>query len=99
LKGSFLIGHVKGEPRFRQPLSLELRLGTRGKLSELLADAGLLSPDKDGLGYALLGQPIRFGGTLEHVDATQWNEMLVKAATRKPDAAKKAADAPAGKAR
>jgi hypothetical protein len=99
LKGSGLIGHVKGEPLFRQPLSLELRLGTRGKLSELLTDAGLLSPDKDGLGYALLGQPIRFGGTLEHIDASQWNEMLVKAATRKPDAAKKAAEAPAGKPR
>ena len=97
LKGSGLIGHVKGQPLFKQPLTLELRLGTRGKVSDLLATAGLLSPEKDALGYALLEQPIRFGGTLEHIDGSQWNEMLVRAATRKPDAGKKAQGGPTAK--
>jgi hypothetical protein len=97
LKGSGQITYVKGAPLFKRPLSLELELGARGKVAELLSTAGLLSSKKDGLGYAILSEPIRFGGTLEHIDESQWNGLLVKAATRKPDAEKKPAAGPAPK--
>jgi hypothetical protein len=54
-----------------------------------LSTAGLLSADKDGLGYTRLIQPIHFGGTLEHIDRSQWHNLLVKAATPKPVEPKK----------
>jgi hypothetical protein len=89
LKGSGQIDNVMGLPITQEPLSVELRLGARGRPAELLSQAGLLSPAKDGLGYALLNESIRFGGTLEHIDESQWNALLVKAATRKPETVKK----------
>lgn len=97
LKGSGKIAYAKGVPLFKKPLSLELELGARGKAAELLATAGLLSSRKDSQGYAMLGEAVRFGGTLEHIDGSQWNDLLVKAATRKPDAAKEPQAVPARK--
>ena len=99
LKGSGQISPVKGQPLFKQPITVELQLGARGKVAELLSTAGLLSTGKDSLGYSLLNQPIRFSGTLEHIDGSQWNEMLVKAAMRKPDAEKKKAETAPSNAR
>ena len=37
----------------------------------------------------MLGPTLHFGGTLNRIDASQWNELLIKAAAPKPDAAKK----------
>lgn len=67
-----------------RPLSLDLRLGARGGIASLLSDAGLLSPEKDSRGYRMLNQDIHLGGNLGHIDASQWHDLLVKAATRKP---------------
>jgi len=95
LKGSGQITYIRGLPLFARPLSVELQLGARGKVAELLATAGLLSPGKDSLGFATLAEPVRLGGTLEHIDDSRWNALLVKAATRKPESGKKSAEGPA----
>jgi hypothetical protein len=89
LTGSGQITYAKGLPLSARPLSVELQLGVRGALAKLLSNAGLLSSHKDNLGYALLSQPIHFGGTLEHIDGSQWHDLLVKAATQIPDGGKK----------
>ena len=89
LKGSGQITHVKGLPFADQPLSAELQFGARGGLADLSLAAGLLSLRKDALGYAILNDPIRLIGTLEHIDNSPWTELLVKAATRKQDGGKK----------
>jgi hypothetical protein len=64
-------------------------LGVRGPSAEYLRTAGLLSEEKDALGYNLLKQPIHFGGTLDQVDEGQWRELLVKAATQSQQRGKK----------
>lgn len=87
--GSGRIDYAKGVPLGKRPLSVELEFGVRGKPAELLATAGLLAPEKDSLGYAVVNQPVRFGGSLEHIDDSLWTGLLVKAATRKPEGAKK----------
>jgi hypothetical protein len=89
LKGSGQISYAKGVPIFERPLSMDLRFGARGQVGELLSKAGLLSPQADDLGYPLVGPSIHFGGTLEQIDEGPWHELLVKAATRKPEAGKK----------
>jgi hypothetical protein len=71
---------------------MELSFGARGDNAKLLATAGLLSPGPDDQGYTmLLGQPVHFGGTLAQIDLSEWHDLLVKAATRRPEAAKPAA--------
>jgi hypothetical protein len=89
LKGSGLITYVRGLPISAEPLSVELQLGVHDVLTKLLATAGLLSSGKDAIGYSLLREPIRFGGTLAHIDASQWHDLLAKAAVQNPSAEKK----------
>jgi hypothetical protein len=97
ITGSGQIDFVKGWSFPVEPLSVELQLGVRGKLAPLLATAGLLSSRKDEQGYTMLNQPVRFGGTLQHIDDTQWHDLLAKAAAPKPDDKKKEVAAAAGK--
>ena len=47
-------------------------------------DSGLLNAEKDAKGYTRFAEPIHLGGTLDRIDDTQWREVLVKAALRKP---------------
>jgi hypothetical protein len=89
LKGTGQIAYAKGLPVSQEPLSLDLRLGVKDVSAKLLSSVGLLSPDKDGLGYPLLNQPVRFGGSLVHIDDKQWHDLLAKAMAQKPDASKK----------
>jgi hypothetical protein len=89
LQGTGRIGGESGIPLAEQALGVDLRLGAQGKTADLLAKAGLLSARKDELGYSIFAQAIHIGGTLAHVDAGEWNDLLIKAATRKPEAAKK----------
>jgi hypothetical protein len=88
LIGSGQINYVENQPLGARPLSVDLQLGGRGKVAELLAEAGLLTAQKDSLGYTLFNQPIHFGGTLEHIDSSQWHDLLAKAKVQ-PDRAKK----------
>jgi hypothetical protein len=95
LSGSGLISYVKGLPISEEPLSVELHLGVRDVLTKLLATAGLLSADKDSLGFSLLRENIHFGGTLAHIDDSQWHDLLARAATQKPQPEKKSGAASA----
>ena len=67
------------------------------QLAELLTTAGLLSSRKDDKGYALLNQTVHFGGTLQHLDKTQWHDLLAKAAAPKPEEKKNESTPPAAK--
>lgn len=89
LKGTGQITYSKGLPVSQEPLSLRLQLGVKDVAAKLLSTVGLLSPDKDELGYPLLNQPVVFGGSLVHIDDKQWHDLLAKAATQKPPAGKK----------
>jgi hypothetical protein len=96
LTGSGQVTEVEGQPLRAQPLSLDLELGVRKGAADFLKAAGLLTSRQDQLGYTLLNQSIHLGGTLEHIDASQWHDLLTAAAKPQPAAGKKAAAA-AGK--
>ncbi len=71
-------------------VSAKLQLGVRGRMAELLTQAGLLSAEKDAKDYrTAVGGPIEFGGTLNKLTQDAWRARLVEAATRKPEAGKK----------
>ena len=88
LIGTGTVSYESGTPLFREPLSVDLQFGARGRAAELLSKAGLLSPRKDALGYSLLSEPLHLGGTLERIDTGAWHQLLVEAATRGPEPAK-----------
>lgn len=89
LSGTGEIGAVPGRPLRAQPLSLDLKMGFKGRSAQLLTTAGLLSSEKNEQGYTLLPQPVHLGGTLEHIDNSAWRDLLVKAATPTPSVDKK----------
>ena len=90
LKGTGQITYARGLTVSQEPLTLALRLGVKDVAAKLLSSVGLLSKEKDALGYPLLGQPVRFGGSLVHIDDKEWHDLLAKAAAQKaPDAGKK----------
>ncbi|HVU36061.1 MAG TPA: hypothetical protein VHE61_21650 [Opitutaceae bacterium] len=80
ITGSGEIGPSPGNGFTRGPLQLQLQLAVRGIAAKRLAAGGVLSSEKDALGYTKLREPLHFGGTLDHVDKTQWLDLLVKAA-------------------
>lgn len=84
IAGAGQIAHADGLPLRARPLSVDLQFRARGIVAKLLAKAGLLSTKKDKEGYRMLIQPIHLGGTLEHIDRTQWHELLLKAAEKPP---------------
>ena len=89
LSGSGQIAYVKDLPLVARPLSVDLRLGVRGRKAELLSTAGLREADKDQQGFWLLNQTVHFSGTLQQIDGSQWHDLLLKAATKVPDSRKK----------
>ena len=89
LTGTGQIGYVNGLPLRAQPFSADLQFWGHGRIARRLAAAGLLSTEKDDRGYTKLNQPIHLGGTLEHIDKSQWHDLLVKAAERDAAPAKK----------
>ena len=64
----------------KQPLDLQLRLGARGHLADLMNRASLLDGKKDDLGYAGFTVPVHVGGTMSNPDADELKAALVKAA-------------------
>ncbi len=94
LTGTGDISPVPGLPLSAQPLALELQFGARGQTAELLAKGGLMSTRKDALGYGLLVQSVRLGGTLQQIDVTAWHDLLARAATRPVPGAKKGGKPP-----
>ncbi len=83
MTGTGRITHVEGVPIQAQPLSLDLEMGVRGRIEKFLGIVGMLQDGKDELGYTRLYQPIHLGGTLQHIDQSQWRDMLVQAPLRK----------------
>jgi len=50
----------------------------------------LLSTQKDDHGYTLLNQPVHLGGTLEHIDMSQWHtNYWLRLRLQTPDVPKK----------
>ena len=83
LTGGGRIHHVEGAPLLAQPLDLELNLGARGKLADLLKRAKLLEETQDNLGYASFITPIKIGGTLAKTDASQLRDAILGSALEK----------------
>jgi hypothetical protein len=83
ITGSGRITHVDGVPIQAQPLSIDLEMGVRGRVERFLGIVGMLKDGKDELGYTQLYQPIHLGGSLQHIDQSQWREMLVQASAKK----------------
>jgi hypothetical protein len=90
LTGSGQIAGAKDLSIRARPLSVDLQFWGRGRIAKRLSKVGLLSTQKDDHGYTLLNQPVHLGGTLEHIDMSQWHKLLVKAALQTPDVPKKA---------
>ena len=83
VSGQGRITHQPGRSVADQPLSFDGELGARGRLAESLNTVGLLSDQRDDLGYTKMIQPFHLGGTLDDIDKRQWEETLVKAALHK----------------
>jgi hypothetical protein len=83
ITGTGRISFAEGVPVREQPLSIDLDVGVRGRLRSFLGTVGMLKEGQDELGYTQLYQAVHLGGTLEHVDQSQWREMLVQAPLRK----------------
>ncbi|HEY1792317.1 MAG TPA: hypothetical protein VGG34_05325 [Opitutaceae bacterium] len=81
--GTARITHVDGVPVRDQPLSVDLDVAARGQLAKFLDTVGMLKDGQDGLGYTPLYQGVHLGGTLSHVDQSQWKEMLEQAPLRR----------------
>jgi hypothetical protein len=84
LSGSGQITFAAGVPLTARPLSVDLKLGARGGIADLMARGGLLSAQKDESGYAGFVRPFHFGGSLAQLDVSDWRDLLVEAATRAP---------------
>jgi hypothetical protein len=82
LRGTGELTPAKGVSLFDQPLSLDLQIGAKGRVAQLLATAGLANPRTDPQGFTLLNQTVHFGGTLAHIDSGAWQELLDRAANR-----------------
>lgn len=80
--GSGRFGWRAGLALGAQPLSLDLRIGGRGRIAELLTQSGLPLTPAVAPGTAVLGETFHFGGTLEHPDRSQWHDRLAQAANR-----------------
>ena len=80
LSGTGEIRQVAGVPVLAQPLDLQLNLGARGKLGDLIRRAGLLETRQDSLGYAAFAVPLRIGGTLGNPDTNAIRTALLNSA-------------------
>jgi hypothetical protein len=82
--GTGEIASSETAPLTARPLRLDLKLAIGKEAAYVLADSGLLSTDTDAKGFTRLAEPIHLEGTLDHIDDSEWREMLVKAAAKKP---------------
>jgi hypothetical protein len=77
-KGS--IRYQAGVPILAQAMNLQLSLGTRGKLGDLMKRAGLLEAQQDSLGYAAFSVPLKLGGSLAKPDSSAIRDALLNSA-------------------
>ncbi|MEO7598143.1 MAG: hypothetical protein ABIV50_04380 [Opitutus sp.] len=83
LTGAGGIKYSEGLSVLAQPLALQLSLGARGQLADLLKRAGLLDTKQDALGYAAFSVPIKVGGTLAKTDTSELRKALLNSALEK----------------
>ncbi|MDB6127737.1 MAG: hypothetical protein JWM35_1633, partial [Verrucomicrobia bacterium] len=74
------VRHTEGIPVLGQPMQLQLNLGARGKLGDLIKRAGLLDVRQDNLGYAAFAVPLKIGGTLANPDTNEIRSALLNSA-------------------
>lgn len=77
LTGGGGIEYQDAKSLLQQPLQIELSLGARGQLADLLKRAGLLETKQDNLGYNALNSPIRLTGTLAKTDTGELLKILL----------------------
>jgi hypothetical protein len=80
LGGGGLIHFAAGVPVADQALELQLKLGARGRLGDLMQRAGLLEAAQDNLGYAAFAVPLKLGGTLARTDTSAIRDALLNSA-------------------
>lgn len=83
LRGRGRIAFAEGVPIEDQALSVDMDMGVRGNLGKIMDLVGLLKAGEDDLGYRQLYQPIHLGGSLRHIDQSQWRDMLIQAPLKK----------------
>lgn len=83
LGGSGQLVYAPGKPVLQQTLDMQLTLGARGPLAEMLEKVKLLKPEKDNLGYSAFSAPIRIGGTLANTDTSDFRTKLLNVAMEK----------------
>lgn len=83
LGGNGIIRYAAGVPIAAQPMELQLNLGTRGRLGDLMKRAGLLEAQQDALGYAAFAVPLKVGGTLTKPDASAIRDALLNSALQR----------------
>lgn len=83
LGGAGLIRYVPGKSLLDQALDLQISLGARGRLGELLSQVKMLKAEKDSLGYIALNAPIKISGTLARTDTSDLKTKLINAALEK----------------
>lgn len=79
LEGIGVLEHVEGRKFSAQPVNLELKLGTRGELEQLLARAELLSETRDPLGYRALKKPFSLSGSFSELQVNPLVSVVVGA--------------------
>ncbi|ACB77075.1 hypothetical protein [Opitutus terrae] len=83
LAGAGKLDYVPGRPLLQQALDLQINLGARGRLGELLGKVKLLKAETDNLGYSAFSTPIKIGGTLAHTDTSDLQTKLLNLAVEK----------------
>jgi len=78
--GEGSVRYVEGVPVLAQPMEMQLKLGARGKLGDLIRRAGLLEKGQDNLGYAAFSVPLRIGGTMGNPDTNEIRTALLNSA-------------------
>ena len=74
------VRYTENVPILAQPMTLQLNLGARGKLGDLIKRAGLLDARQDNLGYAAFAVPLKIGGTLANPDTNEIRSALLNSA-------------------
>jgi hypothetical protein len=80
LTGEGGVRYMEGVSVLAQPLALQLTLGARGRLADLLKRASLLEDKQDNLGYVAFVVPIKIGGTLAKTDTSELGKALINSA-------------------
>ncbi len=79
LAGKGQISYRAGVPIDQQPLAVQLQLGSKDQLAQLLNRAGMLNPTVDADGYYPMARPFVIGGTAAKPDSSELWRMIAEA--------------------